>query len=769
MILENPLYLSILVFLIPIAYRVYSAPERHWKIVGVSYMFVVALIAVAAASPQIQVSSDSVESRKLVYLDDRSRSMAGESPEVSLDGVSVRERVLVSGNSSRIGAALESYLEPNTTYLVRSDFQGIGNLEQAVAAFNRQNSTLNVLEPELDPEHSVYVDGPSLTVSGAQNSFEINVSSTEGTPKTVSLRVDGENVKTEDTSTGFKFDETFEDKGYHRVVAEVQADDGYSENNVYYKTVRVVDKPRILVIGDRGGLGEQLSEFFDVTYSESVPDDLSEYYSVNLKENIRDTGGLKPYLVEGNGLVYTGDGSMDILPVKEVPENQDTENPAIVLALDISEGLGGSCENWLDPDSQNVCISRSSSGGSIEDSRSFAFNLINAAKSEYPGTKMGGLLYNEGYLPLSQPQPLRVNAEEMMSKISRIQLEGRAFHKIGVERSREMIEKSGNIILVTDGQFPPSGGVYGPGPRELESSDVSQNEYETKLVDYAETLPSDIKLFTVAVGEDKNTDFLDELAQAGGGIAYSSVSEFYSKPPTFMGGGGAGTSGILSVVDENHFITRDLNSLKISASSFDSVEPKPSANLLVASTNGEPALTSWRYGLGRVASFSAGQKDLDRFLSQEPQIVARSVSWASGNPQRKENRTVTVSSARKGEEVTVKSSYPIEGLTRSSRNSYTAVLNPETLGFHSFNDHEFSYNYRPELQRLGYREEFARSAAEATGGEVVSPEEIERLKPSIPVKTREVVERRSLSAIFLISALIVYLLQIGYRKRKGLI
>ena len=149
--------------------------------------------------------------------------------------------------------------------------------------------------------------------------------------------------------------------------------------------------------------------------------------------------------------------------------------------------------------------------------------------------------------------------------------------------------------------------------------------------------------------------------------------------------------------------------------------------------------------------------------------MARSVSWASGNPQRKDKRTVTISSARRGQDVKVKASYPVEGLTRTSRNSYTAVLDPQSLGFHNFQDHEFSYNYNPEIQQLGYREEFIRSAAEATGGRVVSPEEVESLKSSVPVKTREVVDRRSLSTIFLLSALIVYLLQIGYRKRKGLI
>ena len=732
-------------------------------------MFVLVLLAVAASSPSLQTSSQEVKTQELIYLNDNSRSMAGSAPNISIDGVSVSERTLASGNSSRINSALRGYLEPDTSYLIRSDFQASGDFQQVFEEFKRQNSTINILRTDLKPEYSVSIEGPDLTVPGAKNRFDVKVSSTESDAKQVSVTIDGEEVRSEETQTGYTVEKEFQEKGYHRIEVSVEVDDEYSENNKYYKTVKTVEKPDILVVGSRGQLGTELSEFFDVDYAQTVPEDLSSYYSVILKKKLEDTSSLQSYLIEGNGLIYTGDGEMDILPVQETERQDDTENPAVVLAVDISFGLGGDCQAWLDPDTQTVCIERSSTGGSIDNSRDFAYNLISATRENRPGARMGSLLYNDGYLPLSNPKPLRINADEMMSKISRINPQASAFHNIGVTKSRDMLGESGNIILVTDGHYPSSGGVYGPGPTEIAESDVTQSEYENNLVKLAENLPDKIKLFTVAVGTDKNQDFLSELAKAGGGVPYGSVDEFYSNPPTFIGGGGTGSSEALTVINSEHFITQDTEDLKVATSQFDSVKPKSSADLLLSSTSGKPALTSWRYGLGRVASFSTSNDDLNSILRQEPQLVARSVSWASGNPQRKDNRTVTISSSRQGQEVSIKADFPLEGLTRSSANTYRATTGPESLGFHEFQGNTFSYNYREEVQNLGYKEDVIESAVESTGGKIVAPSNVGYLKSTIPVKTSEINSEESLSNYFIALALIVFLIQVGFRKRKGLI
>lgn len=770
MFLENPYLLLLGVLCFPLLYRGFRNPERKWKIVNISYAIVILLLAVAAASPAIQQSTEQVERKELIYLDDTSRSMVEPGPNISIQGVSVRKENLVSGNDSRIDTALTSYVEPNRSYLVRSDFRTEGDLEQVQREFNRRNATLHVLDTELPEENSVSISGPSITVPGADNRYSIPVSSTTDGEHQVTVEVDGEQVASEMVEDELVINHEFQEDGYHRITAEIESEDEYQENNRFYKSIKVVEKPELLVIGDSGELDNQMSEFFEITRRDTVPEDLSDYYSVILKKKIDDTSDLKPYLIEGNGLVYTGDGTMDILPVERSKAQQNTENPSILTAVDIS--MEGECVEWLDPDDRVICVERSNTAEDIHTSRSFAFNLINNLERDYPGTRMGVLLYNEDYYSLGQPEPVTANSERLKQRMNELRLSGVGFHQLGISKSQEMLgEEGGNILLVTDGEPPSSGGLVNPNYRssKYQSVDIDDSMYESELVRFAEDLPDNVKLFTIAVGEDKNLDFLRQLSRRGGGVSYDDVDEFYNNPPTFMGGGGFENSEILTIVDSNHFITKDLGRLRTSVYQFDQVKPKPSSNLLVTSSDGRPALTTWRYGLGRVASFSAGDRDLSSILSQEPQLVARSVSWASGNPQRKVNGTVGIDSGRIGEQVTVSADYPLEGLSRKSENRYSKQLQPDSTGFHSYQGHEFDYNYNEEVEELGYDREAMNSLSSATDGEVVSPEEVVSLGSTVPTVREEITESRSLSNFFILAALVLFLVQVGFRKFNGLI
>ena len=744
MYLENPYFLALGLLALPLLYRAFRNPERKWKIVNICYASIVILLAIGAASPAVQQSVEQVERKELVYLDDRSRSMISAAPNVSMDGVSVRRETLVSGNDTGIDTALMGYVEPNKSYLVRSDFQTNGNLERVRRAFEQRNSTINVLETELPEENSVSVSGPAITVPGAENTYTAELSSTYEGEKQLKVTVDGEEVESEVVDDQLRFRHNFEEDGYHRITAEVQTQDEYSSNNRYYKSVKTVEKPELLVIGDSGELDNQMSEFFEITRRDTVPEDLSEYYSVILKEKIDDTSNLKPYLIEGNGLIYTGDGSMEILPVEKTKTQEgETENAKLVVLIDISVASGRCAEE--------TCLSEESrSQASIKPSKELAYNIIhNLPRS----TRVGLAAYNDQPYNVSEVKSLAFYREELKNKVSRIQVSGPSLHHTGLQGARKKVGDTGNIVMITDGEVTD----YGRNQR------VRQNSYEI-----AESLPADVKLFTVGVGDDVNEKFLSELSDRGNG-AYYLENEFYSSVPMFRGGGGAQDTEALSIVNPNHFITEDMGSLGAVTSRFDQVKPKSSAKSLVTSTGGKPVLTSWRYGLGRVASFSAGDRDLSNILSQEPQLVARSVSWASGNPQRKENGTVDIGSGRLGDSVMVSADFPLEGLSRKSENRYSTGLTPETTGFHSYHGHEFDYNYDEEVEELGYNREAMRSLTSGTGGEILSREEVDSLSSEVPTVREKVTESRSLSSYFLIAALIIFLAQVGYRKLNGLI
>lgn len=748
MFLENPYFLLLGVLCLPLLYRAFRNPERKWKLVNISYAVVVLLLAVAAASPAIQQSTEQVERKELIYLDDASRSMVEPGPNISIQGVSVRKENLVSGNDTRIDTALMSYVEPNRTYLVRSDFRTEGDLEQVQREFNRRNATLHVLETELPEENSVSISGPSITVPGADNRYSIPVSSTKDGEKQVTVEVDGEQVASEMVEDELMINREFQDDGYHRITAEIESEDKYSDNNRFYKSVKVVEKPELLVIGDSGELDDQMSEFFEINRRDMVPEDLSDYYSVILKKKIDDTSDIKPYLIEGNGLVYTGDRTMDILPVRREKISEDTESPKVTVIMDMSIATGYCAEN--------SCWGQETERATNKPAKTFTIQVIhNLPRSTR--LALGG--YNQNFYNFSEFKSVAFNRDELMYDARRIPIEGRAVHNVGIRGAARMTGDRGNIIMITDGYLPRGSNYDGSRAREM-----SRNAYEV-----AENLPPDVKLFPVYVGNDSEVpSFLEELAERGDGDAFKR-EEFGRTLPHFTGGGGAGDTEALSIVNPNHFITENLGSLSAATTRFDQVRPKPSAKQLVTSTSGRPALTTWRYGLGRVASFSAGDRDLSNILSQEPQLVARSVSWASGNPQRKENGTVSVDSERIGEQVTVSADYPLEGLTRKSENRYSTQLQPDNTGFHSYQGHEFDYNYNEEVEELGYDRKAINSLSAATGGEVVSPEEVESLGSTVPTVREEITESRSLSNFFIMAALAVFLTQVGFRKFNSLI
>ena len=759
MIIQKPLMLVFTLLVIPLVYRAYLNEDRQWQIVSLSASTIILLLSVAAASPAVQTSSETVTSKQLIYLNDKSRSMIESGPNISMEGVSIDERTIASGNSSELEKNLLSAVETNKTYLVRSDLQGLKNPEKVINTYRKRNSKIYFLQQELPAETSLTLQGPSISVPGAQNRFRAELSSTApGVQENVKVTVDGEEKISREVQGDFSFTHRFQEEGYHTLKAEISRDDPYSANNVFYRTVKVIEKPEILVLGSRGGLDRKLSEFYDVTVKSSLPQDLSQYYAVILKKKPENTAGLKPYLIDGNGLMYTGDGAMDILPVEKTSTTDETVNPSMVMALDVSK------TEWSSEGTDNSI--------DIETSRSFGYSVVDSLNKDYPGTKLGLLAYSDGYFPLVQPGVLRDNSGKLLDSLRRLQLKGGdEYHQLGISKSVEMLNGEGNILLVTDGEIPGGGGVYGPVYRGQRYGDITPKEYKRKLLNYTETLPKSVKLFTVKVGgqNDGDVDFLRKLAVKGGGTSFESVDAFYENPPEDIGGGGYGQNKYLKVVDFSHDITSVFDKLNVAVSRFDSVRTRDSASKLVSTAGGRPFLSSWRYGLGRVASFSAGGKDLGQVISQEPGLVSRTASWTVGDPQRKENSSVEIESGRLGQVVKVSSDQMMEGLSRKPGGGYETRIRPETTGFHSFRDHVFSYNYREEIQNLGFRRQLMEDIADSTGGNVISEGELESLRSELSVSSREVTESKSLSWILLVLALFVFLFHVGYRKLNGLL
>lgn len=723
---ENPEILGLLIVAVPAVYLALTNSDRYKRAVPAVRTLVIVLLVVAAASPFINAEQKASEQAEIVVLKDKSTSSSlMENPELEFDEVKTREKIIASGNNSDLRGGILRNLEPNTAYLAVSDFQSDTSLDGISQKFQQKNSSLNAIKTDMDEEAAVSIQGPASTVPGARNRFSVEVSSTQKVPEP-RVKVDGQEAELQKEAEGrWSFTRSFSSQGSHRITATIKSRDEFGQNNRYFHAVEVTEKPEILIVGERGSLGSNLDEFYDVSYSGSIPEDLSDYYTVILKKKPSEEP--VSYVSEGNGLVYTGEygEELEILPVRESPGEPDAKGAKIVMAIDISKSTGES--------------------ESIKKSKQIAYNL--AEKLPF-NNRVGAVAYNRDAYVVQKPRSLAKNREQLKRKISRLQTSGPSFHHNGLKGAKKLLNGTGNIILVTDGRI---GGL-------------GQNRnVDSKTKRTASNLQ--VQLITVGVGDGTDKRFLQEVAERGDGFHLDAKDSERLKFQ-FEGGGAEGENSPLVVVNPNHFITEEL-SLSTTSSAFSNVETKRGSKLLVTSSSGKPFLTTWRYGLGRVAAFSGGDTELTQLSRVDPRLLTRTVSWTAGDPKRKKDEWLEVENSRQPQPVNVQSSKPAGNLKRQGENLYTAEIRPETTGFHEFSGKTYSYSYTPEIEEVGYDSEM-REIVRATGGTVYEPDETERIEEELKrFSEKKVVSKKSLSPHLLLLALVVLLAEIGYRKMNG--
>ena len=211
-----------------------------------------------------------------------------------------------------------------------------------------------------------------------------------------------------------------------------------------------------------------------------------------------------------------------------------------------------------------------------------------------------------------------------------------------------------NIIFITDGM-------------------TGSNSIRQQTLDTARTINArGVKVYVVGTGKKVDEAFLKSVAYNGGGIYFPASQEnrlkiLFGEPEDSK----FGELFDLFMLNPYHFITQDLD-LDASLYGFNQVIPKSSAQLLVTTQHGEPAVTVWNYGLGRVGTLNvfSGNNNLGDLLNKRNSILlTRITNWVIGDPQRKEPYYVVISDSRINNPVNVivkSQKYPsAEGLSFS--------------------------------------------------------------------------------------------------------
>src|SRR3989344_792273 len=755
-----------------------------------SLIFIFLLIAIASpfileektvkGNPRITILVDNSTSMNL-FEHDMEKELVGK-----LRGsIAVTVRTLAAGDKSAIGDGILNNMERDENVLVISDGSNndgrlLGDIMLLAASLNSTVSTL-----EMEPVRSdvgVAIEGPSEAIRDTEEDFIVKVNNAgKNVPYSLEVRFDEEIIlaQSDDKSNSFAIRKKMPE-GYHKITAELQnvgSDDYFSQNNVFYKSIKVVPRPKVLFVSEKDSpLAGNLGTIYDLTAVSEIPSNLDDYLAVILNDLplskiLPNFNSLNSYVRDdGNGLfVIGGQNSYDngnykgnlletLLHVKiGVGEESEKSDVYIVIIIDVSGTTG---------EVYNPITRQYELRGYDEVIKAQAASVIDSIdKKNNVGVVVIGTRNPTGTVAtLSDIVTLGDNKKDIIDKISRIdqsKVGGQSDIDLGINKANQMLRSvSGgkNIILISDGR-----GIN-PDPK------IRMKESARQAADRG------IKIYVAGVGatDDQDNQFLSDIAIIGDGTyfpidASSRLKILFGEPESkdekdYL--------NRLVLLDTTHFITYN-QSIDAVVSGYNYVIPKPASRMLITTNKNIPIMVVWHFGLGRVATLATddGSKWAGELLTEEnSKVLTKAINWAIGDLSRKRNFDVSIKDTELGSLMlinVVSDSLPKhQQLTfvKSDVNLYTAKFDPTRTGFYNFLGADAAVNYKEEFNNLGVDREFL-NLVEQTQGKVFDRNDIDSILEFIKDKSKRIkVDTTEFKWPFLIAALLLFLAEIAVRR-----
>lgn len=757
MYLERP---AVLLLILPAAFMIYrysSEPKR--KLLIASRITLIFFLLLALSGPYDLKETPGEGKPEILYLVDSTRSMELYSPVVLNETLNTELR----GNTTPLGDAILQLMRKDGSIVLYTD--GYANegrsLTDIAALAVKLGTTLYAVAPRVEKDEVwLEVKGPSTAIVDTETVHEIVLRKLGGKARyTLEVYVDEELALKEeitqvDPEISITLRRNFSTLGGHRIQAVIHPSSGdhYPENNVYYKSVSVVSKPRILFISSKPSpLPKALRRNYMVHLQRAG--NLSSYDVVLLNNvpfyALRDeVNAIADYVREGGGLVVIGGDSsynrggyrnspLEVyLPVTSLRSERGREDLALLIAIDMSAWGAAAFGNYT-----KAAVEKAIAVGLIKDLK--------------PTHYLGVIAFDiRPYViaNLSNTHDLR----ELEEKIARLLVADTSTSILNAQAVADKMLSSfpgsKNLIILTDGWVR-----IGEESRAIEMAGLMAKR--------------GIRTYTVGVGYS-NDEFLSALATRGQGVYFKQEEEERLK---LIFGEEEEESFSLRVLDTNHFITRGL-SLQGSVAGFNEVTPKRSARVLVTTGNGDPVLAVWRFGLGRVASLTTddGTKWApELYEGGNSRLLSAVINWASGS-RRKE--IVSTADAYLGMPVVVSAIAPpplplklgnatltFEGVAPGE---YRSIYHPEKPGFYTLEGggvkEVVAVNYPLELLRLGFNPELE-ALVRATGGRILKEEELPGLEEEI---RKTGYEKYDETLPFILTAMMLFLTEVTIRRYK---
>jgi hypothetical protein len=823
---EQPI---ILAFILPVlAGALYLMLKGGNKKLLISRAIVLSLLIVAIASPFTLVSQvTEQENPQLVIISDETGSMQlfeeGVADELyeSLTTKTPTTLVRLTGDKTALGDTIVQYASSdNQVVLVTDGNNNYGeNLENSLQYADRINSTVYAVTPETQHnDMSVRIEGEKTAVLG-EYIFDIVVehANRDLVDYSINLYVDGDkkngllNTITPYKSTGepnqikpirpVEFDTT----GAHNLTVELipKSEDYDSINNKFTKSVYVVPKPKVQYV-----TGESYNSAFardlNQLYTPVTDDNFSRLdgkkaviidnlYIDALNEN--DIANLQKYVTNGGGLVVIGGGQSynngeyrnssleKLLPVYSYP-TENIGGEVVVLVIDKS-GSGGAgteksaSEGGRDP-STGYLTEKENPASSTYIISYIKESAKNVTKNpDFSDAKMGIIAFdNEGHI-LSQLQSLnkKSNQKDIGEIIDSIGAGSGSDLGAGLQKTAELLEDVPGqkiIMILSDGRIEE---YYSNSIQQAQSLQENHNvafqffrfsdPYGT---DYAEKFIQELEGEAV-LGENY---FIKPEGFTVGDIKPDSPSPPDPPPPkpdpdTYL----------LVEYNPTHFISK--NSEVSNVTFYNGATAKPGSERVVLAENGNPVITTWRYGLGRVASVTT---DHNNFGNQD-NLTAATLNWAVADPQPEEGAVVEAPDTWYGLPATItvttyNENVPI--LRRDDtgekldiafvgKNTYEASMTPKTIGMYHVNGYPIAVNYALEYRDVGLNEKLP-SLINQNDGKVYDSIQQARAKLLEDARQNSLQSRMepvSWKMYFILAALLLFLGEVMLRRSMEII
>ncbi len=735
---------------------------RIWILI--TRFLVMSLLIFALAAPYTSTTRIEKGDSTVNVLIDKSRSMDLFEDESNslieklsiLDGVNTI--IIGEDYSSPIGNAILNNMLGGDNILLLSD--GNSNrgkdLEDVMKFASLLNSTVNAINlDDKNNDASVSIQGPKLVLSELENTYYIKIEVSGKVNYEAILTLDGQEIKrisgSESTVDEFKMSFT---SGYHKLEAKLVTNDFISENNIFYKSVNVLEKPKILLVSNSASPADKLfEEMYDLDKTNIIPPDLSKYFGIIINnmhagELEKSTDKLTDFILDGNGIFIIGGknsfelGNYDtsqlqtILPVKVGAakiENITDLNIVMIIDISISSGL-------------------SAVGGTVVDiEKAQAVNLFNQLS---PEDYLGVIAFNNEAHTINSLEKVK-NQVSTPNKIYSLQDTGGTYLETALRSADEMLENAAgnkNVVVISDGK--------------------------TKNPDSVLTLARDLRtkgigVYTIGVGPGTDEAYMNSLAFAGGGNYFTAsiadqISLMFGKERDETK-----KEWKLSVLNFNNFITKNI-ALNANVYGFNQVVPKSSAQMLVATDNGIPILSIWRFGLGRVAALSTdgGNFWAGQLLNEgNSKLISRTANWAVGDPRRKQSIRVNIEDGRLLENSEFKiyseSTPTIDDitLTEIDKNIFKGDFIPDKTGFFTIMGEEFAINYPREFEEVGINSQLE-ELVRISGGELLDINNPEKIIEKIRKDSEKVIEDREYYRFIILPlATLIFLIDIFIRRK----